>query len=908
MKAANLSVLILLLFACRLNAQKNYSVDFDYNGMSFKEFISAVESRSLIRFFYKDEWVDSLKLSGDKRITSLGDILDHLLKGTSIYFSEDKAGNIVFTKGFRITTNPGEKDNPEWMPSEYKANDQESREKGNSFVEIGNPVERNMPGRATISGYIINTDTKEPIAGATIIEKSLSVGTISNEFGFFTLMMPRGIRILNFSFVGMKEMIVNLNVFGSGELKVEMKSILIPLKEAVISARKNITLRRFETGAERINFTSFKLLPSSIGESDIIKSILMIPGVQSVGEGSAGFNVRGGSADQNLILLYGAPVYNSSHFFGFFSAVNPDVIKDVTLYKGGIPSRYGGRISSVLDIETTEGSKEKFKGSAGLSPVTTHLSLEGPLIKDTLTYVLSARTTYSDWIFDLMRDKSLRRSKALFYDLNGKIVFNPDTRNKFDFSSYLSHDSFRFNSDSVYNYNNRISALKWQHNYTSRFFSVLSLNNSLYNYTIFSNESRPEDFELSHKLNSTGFKADFNWFKNRNEINFGFDLNRYSINPGNYKPPSDSSLVIPRYIPKEKAWETAFYLEEKYPVSSFLSVSAGIRLSYYFVPGPSEILVYSPGFTKNRSSITDTLVFKAGQIAVGYPGPEFRLSLNFRLTEENSLKINYNRTRQYLHLLTNTTSISPTDTWKLSDYDIKPQTGDQIAMGFYQFMLKNKIEVSAELYYKKIRNMADFKGGANLIMNEYIQEDIINAEGKAYGLELILKKAEGKFRYTIGYTYSRTFIRSVSNLREEIINSGRWFPANYDKPNDLSITSHYLVSRRFSLSGNFAWSTGRPITYPVGTYYMYNKLLVDYSERNKYRLPDYSRLDLSFTVHGNLRANKLINPNWTFSVYNVLGRRNVYSVFFRKEDGKIKGYEFSVFAMAVPSLTINFDF
>lgn len=908
MKSAQFIALFLLLAASELNAQRDITVEFDYNDMSFFDFVSAVESKSDIRFFYKNEWVESFKLSGDKRMTNLNDILENLFKGTSIYFSEDSKGNIVFTKGFRIRTDVKEGDKSGFLPSESEGNIKQSHGKGNSFIEIGNPSEKDLPGRVVISGYILNTDTKDHVAGATIFNRSLSIGAISNEFGFYSLTLPRGVQILNFSFVGMKEMTVNLNVFGSGELDVEMKSILIPLKEAVVSAQKNITLRRFETGTERINFTTFKLLPSSMGEADIIKNILMIPGVQSVGEGSAGFNVRGGSADQNLILLYGAPVYNSSHFFGFFSAVNPDVIKNVTLYKGGIPSRFGGRISSVLDIETTEGNKEEFKGTAGVSPVTTHICIEGPLIKDTLTYILSVRSTYSDWIFDLMRDRNLRKSKALFYDFNGKIVYTSDKKNKFDFSSYLSHDSFRFNSDSVYNYNNRISAVKWQHNFSNRFFSVFSLNNSYYNYKIFSNESKPEDFELSHKLNSTGLKADFTWFPIRNEINFGFDMKRYAVNPGNYLPASESSLIVPHYISKETSWETAVYFEDKFPVNNFLSVSTGIRYSYYFVPGPSEILVYSPGFAKSRSNVTDTLIFKAGQISTRYPGPEFRLSLNFKTSDKNSLKINYNRTRQYLHLLTNTTSISPTDTWKLSDYDIKPQTGDQVALGFYQFMLKGRVEFSAELYYKEIRNMADFKGGANLIMNDYIQEDIINAEGKAYGLELILKKADGSFRYTLGYTYSRTFMRSVSHLREEMINDGRWFPANYDKPNDLVITSHYLVSRRFSLSGNFVWSTGRPITYPVSTYYMYNKVFVDYSGRNKYRLPDYSRLDLSFSVNGNLKANKMFNSHWAFSVYNVLGRRNVYSIFFRKEGTQVKGYEFSVFAVAVPSLSLNFDF
>jgi outer membrane receptor for ferrienterochelin and colicin len=337
----------------------------------------------------------------------------------------------------------------------------------------------------------------------------------------------------------MREKRINLNLYGSGELNVDLRSVLTPIKEAVVSAQKSVTLQRFEVGAEKINITSFKLLPTSMGESDIIKSVLLIPGVQSVGEGSAGFNVRGGSTDQNLILLYGAPVYNSSHFFGFFSAVNSDIIKDVTLYKGGIPSRYGERISSVLDIGSREGNRKEFAGNAGISPITTHLSLEGPIIKDTLTYLLTARTTYSNWIFGLINDPAIHRSRASFYDLNGKVTYDINKNNKIDLSAYFSHDAFRFNYDTTYSYNNSIVALKWRHFFNSRFFSSFSLNNSFYGYDISSQYLKSEAFVLSHRINSTGLKADFNWFLGRNEINFGIDLTRYSIIPGRYLPYND---------------------------------------------------------------------------------------------------------------------------------------------------------------------------------------------------------------------------------------------------------------------------------------------------------------------------------------------------------------------------------
>jgi hypothetical protein len=706
----------------------------------------------------------------------------------------------------------------------------------------------------------------------------------------------------------MREKSVNLNLFGTGEFNVDMNSVLIPLKETVVSAQKSVTLQRFEVGAEKINITSFKLLPTSLGESDIIKSVLLIPGVQSVGEGSAGFNVRGGSADQNLILLYSAPIYNSSHFFGFFSAVNSDIIKDVTLYKGGIPSRYGGRISSVLDIGSKEGNRKEFAGNAGISPITTHVSIEGPIIKDTLTYILTARTTYSNWIFGLIKDPQLHKSRASFYDLNGKITYDLNKNNKIDFSAYTSHDSFRFNSDTTYSYNNNIYALKWRHFFNSRFFSSLSVNSSSYDYDIESQYLASEAFLLSHKINSTGIRADFNWFLGRNEINFGLDATKYSILPGSYLPDNDSSLVIPKTIQREHAWEGALYIDDKFLLTDFLSVNLGMRMSSYFSLGPQNVMVYNSEFSRSRATVTDTLNFKSGQTTSKYAGPEFRVSLNFRISDKNSFKINYNRTRQYLHLLSNSTSIAPTDTWKLSDYYLKPQIGDQLAVGFYEMLFRNNFEASAEIYYKEIKNMVDFKGGTNLVMDENVEKDIVNVKGKAYGLELVLKKTEGKVRYSVGYTYSRTFVRSVGTFSEEIINSGKWFPANFDKPNDLVITFNYLFSRRVSFSSNYTWSTGRPITYPIATYRVSDKLMVTYSDRNEYRIPDYSRLDLALKVSGNLKSHRIAHPYWTFSIYNVLGRQNVYSIYFKKEGELVNGYKLSVFGRAIPSVTFSFDF
>jgi hypothetical protein len=903
-------LVLLLLLSDLLHAQDEMKITWDYKNLSFNELVSKAEAQFNLKFFFRDDWVKDLRPGDYPGETTLTALLDNLFRDKSLFYYIDETGNVIITKNFavRISEAPKTGENNFIAPTEFYDSQDKQKLSVNLFVDIGNPADRYKSGNVTISGYITNRDTKEPVAGVTVFLQKLSIGTFSNGYGFYTLTLPRGVHLLQFTYIGMKEKQINVNLYGSGEMNIEMNSMLIPIQETVISAQKNIIFQRFEVGVEKVDITTFKLLPTSMGESDIIKSVLMIPGVQSVGEGSAGFNVRGGSSDQNLILLYGAPVYNSSHFFGFFSAVNSDIIRDVTLYKGGIPGRYGGRISSVLDITSKDGNRKEFAGNAGISPITAHIMVEGPIKKDTCTYILTGRTTYSNWVFNLIDNSALKKSKASFYDLNARITYDLNKNNKIDISSYLSHDSFKFNSDTVYSYDNNIVALRWRHFFNSRFFSQLSVNNSNYRYEVSSESSAAEGFVLSHKVNSTGFKADFNWFLGRHEVNYGLDMTRYSVLPGSYQPSNDSSLVIPKTIQREKALEGAIYIDEKFVLTDYMSINAGTRISSFFAFGPRSFPVYDPDYTRSASTIIDTLNYKSHEIYKSYAGPEFRVSLNFRTGTNSSFKLNYNRTRQYLHLLSNTTSISPTDTWKLSDYYLKPQVGDQYAIGFYQVLFKNKIETSVELYYKEIKNMLDFKGGTNLIMAGNIEKDVVNVKGKAYGIELSVKKDEGRVRWNIGYTYARTFLKSIGKFSDEIINNGAWFPSNFDKPNDLVATFNFLLTRRFSFSTNYTWSTGRPITYPVSTYYMGDILLVHYSDRNKYRIPDYMRLDISFKMSGNLRSHKIANPNWIFSVYNLLGRQNVYSIYFKNESKIVNGYKLSVFGRAIPSVSFNFDF
>jgi len=901
---------VLLYISQVISSQEGYVIDWDFAGQSFETFVHTTESRYPVKFFYNEEWIRDLTLGSYRDKKMLNEILDTLFHEKSIYWYGGKTGNIILTKSFAIRQVKGKQtDEVSYIPGiDYSEVRDVKGSGGNFVVDIGNPAERNRPGKVTLSGYIINQESKEPVSGVTVYIPGLSAGTISNAYGFYKIDVPRGSYSVRFTFIGMKERTIDLNIFSTGELNLEMNNVLVPLKEAVITAEKDIALHRFETGVEKINITTFRLMPTSMGESDIIKSILLIPGVNTIGEGSSGYNVRGGSAGQNLILLYGAPIYNSSHLFGFFSSVNSDIISDVTLYKGGIPGKYGGRLSSVLEIVPREGNRKEFAGNAGISPITAHFVLEGPVKKDTIFYQIAGRTTYSDWIFKFIDNPAVSNSSASFGDLNARIAYDINRKNKVDLSAYYSYDSFRLNSDTTYKYQNNIIALRWRHYFSSRFFSAFSIYTSSYKYNISSLRVPQEAFELTHRINSAGLKTDFNWFSGRNEFNFGSDLNRYDVTPGNYLPANDSSIVIPDYIEDQKAIEAAVYFEDKYLLTEYLSINAGLRFSSFFAMGPQTVYIYDPGFPKSASSVTDTINYNKLANIKTYSGPELRLSVNLRLNNYSSFKLNYNHTIQYLHLLSNTAAISPSDTWKLSDYHLQPESGNQFAAGYYRVLNRNKIEISAEIYYKKMDNMVDFKGGTDLIMNESIERDIVNVYGKAYGLELMVKKPAGRIRWSAGYTWSRVLMRSKGSFEEELINSGNWFPANFDKPHDLILAFNALFTRRVSFSANYLFSSGRPVTYPVTSYSIDDIVITHYSDRNEYRIPYYSRLDLSIKISGNLKSQRIAHPHWIFSIYNVTGRDNVYSAYFKNVNNTVRGYYLTVFSKPVPSLSFNFDF
>ncbi len=645
-----------------------------------------------------------------------------------------------------------------------------------------------------------------------------------------------------------------------------------------------------------------------LGETDIIKAALLLPGIKTVGEISSGFNVRGGSTDQNLILFNNAPVFNPSHLFGFFSAFNPDVIKEFEIYKSGIPAQYGGRVSSVLDIKTKQGNMKKISLNAGISPVAARITVEGPIIKDKLSFLLGTRATYSDWILKRVQDPAIQNSDARFFDITGKITWKISAKDLLDISGYYSNDYFKLNSDTVYQYSNHNASVSWKHFFSEKLIAELQGLVSGYTYNISNRQNSRSDFSLKYNILHNEVRTDFHFSPNsKHTFRFGLNSIFYVMSPNEFRPFGGVSDIIPIILEKEHAVESGIYFSDEYEAGSRLKLYAGIRYSMYQYLGPQTVYQYGADAPMEQTNILDTLKYNPGELIQFYSHPELRLAMRYKINAYNSFKLSYNSIAQYLHMLSNTMIMSPTDTWRLSDNYIKPQYGDQISLGFYKDLPYN-IETSVETYYKRIENILEYKGGAKLINNEQIETDLINGQGKAYGIEFIVKKNAGRLNGWLSYTWSRTFVKVDSEFDFEDINDGEYFPSNFDMPHNLTGVFNYIISRRLSFSSNVIYNTGRPITYPVAKFPFMNGVRLHYSERNAYRIPDYFRWDFSVNLEGNLRSDKIAHSSWSFAVYNLTGRDNVYSIYFITKGREIQGYKMSIFAIPIFTVTYNIKF
>ena len=764
------------------------------------------------------------------------------------------------------------------------------------IICILSPIWSFAQQKFSISGSIKDITSGEELIGAAVLVKEIpGTGVVANAYGFYTLELPVGEYTLRFQYTGyeMKEQKVKLDK--SMKLNVEMKPKNSELKEVEISAEKpDESLSRTSMGVEKLSSKEIKMIPVLFGEADLLKTLQLLPGVKSAGEGNTGFFVRGGSADQNLILLDEAPVYNASHLLGFFSVFNSDAVKEATLYKGTMPTEFGGRIASVLDVKMNEGNQKKLNVLGGVGLIASRLTVEAPIVKDKSSFIVSGRRTYADMFLKLSADTNLRKSTLYFYDLNAKLNYKISDKDRIFISGYFGRDNFGFSDQFRFDWGNATGTIRWNHLFSDKLFSNTSLIYSDYNYKIKLSAS-DFDVEIGSTIRDWNLKQDYQYYQNnKSTIKFGWNSIYHTFMPGEV---AGADFLNNLTNDRRYAWENAAYISHQYQFNKKLSIDYGLRLSTFSYIGPGTVYEFD-----TDGNITNERQAANGEFIQNYINPEPRLSINYRIDSLQSIKGGYSRTVQNLHLLSNTTSGNPTDIWIPSSNNIKPELGDQYSAGYFRNLKKNTYEFSAETYYKWMANQIDYRNGAELILNQEVEGELVYGTGRAYGLELLVRKKTGKFTGWIGYTLSRT------ERKFDEIDNGKYFAARQDRTHDLTVVAMYELNNKWALSANFVYYTGNAVTFPSGKYEMDGQIVNYYSERNGYRMPAYHRLDLGATYYR--KRTDTYESSWSFSVYNAYGRENAYTISFRESDtnpGQTEAFQLSLFRW-IPSITYNFHF
>ncbi|WP_239970519.1 TonB-dependent receptor [Confluentibacter citreus] len=897
--------------------EKKISITFE--NVNRMDALLQLEKEVELNFYFIKEWFDESLISKSFNNENIADILTQILEGTPLNFLIIDY-NVILTKnnlivdqlppnffGEEKTKTDNEVTSAPILQRQYVRNSNVYTD--SRVYSVGKENKSSLNTSHTVSGYIKDFKTQLPLENVAIFVKEGNVNTVTDANGYYRLKLLAGLNILETSSLTYGKTQKQVVVYGDGSLSFDLIESLEQLEEVVIDANKDDNIRTIIAGVTKIDIQGIKNIPLVLGERDILKIATTMPGIKTAGEGALGYNVRGGKVDQNLILFDHAVIYNPAHFFGVFSAINPFVSGSVDIYKGNIPAEFGGRLSSVIDISTKEGNKEKLSGEGSIGPVTGNLSIETPIVKGKSSLMMGVRATYSDWILKSISEESIKNSSASFYDGVIKYEDSINSNNKLQITSYTSRDMFSISSDSVFSYGNLLGSIKWGHKIDNKNSVDVILASSQYKFNIEYDGNFNRNFDYGYKINETELKliAKYNHSK-KHKFDYGISSKLYNIQPGYMKPLGDQSVVQEKKVQKEKGLESALFVSDLIEVNDKLSFDVGLRFSTFLALGPKNQNIYNTSQPISNESVIETKVYKNNDVIKAYGGPEIRLSGRYFLSPSLSVKAGYNTTIQYSHLLSTNTTASPVDSWKLSDLNIKPQKAQQLSVGLFKNFDDDSHEVSIEGYYKKMKNLLDFKVGAELILNENIETELLPGVGKAYGVEFLLKKKKGRLNGWLGYSFSRTLIKLDSPFLTNQVNNGEYFAANQDRPHDFNIISNYRITKRYSVAFNFNYQSGRPITYPVGKYTYAGTEYLLYSDRNKYRVPDYYRLDIGVNIEGNHKNVKLAHSFVNISVYNVLGRNNPYSVFFVNENGSIQAYQSSIFSVPVPTITYNFKF
>ncbi len=766
----------------------------------------------------------------------------------------------------------------------------------------------------TISGTVTEESSNETLIGVTIAVPDLRTGVTTNEYGFYSITLPEGAYKVVVSYLGFKDVVREVQLSENQKINFQMTEEAEQLSEVVVTEDvEKMDIRTPQMSVNALSTETIKKIPVILGEADVIKSILLLPGVTNAGEGASGFNVRGGAVDQNLILLDEAIIFNSSHLFGFFSVFNPDAIKDIKLYKGGIPSRYGGRVSSVLDIFQKEGNSKEFHMNGGIGAVASRLLVEGPLIKDKAAFLVGGRGSYAHLFLPLFDQDNT----AYFYDLNTKLNYNINERNSIYLSGYFGRDVFGISDSFVNTYGNAVGNFRWNHLFSDKLFSNLSLIYSDYYYGL---KLDFVGFDWNSGIRNFNLKYDLKHYLNdKLQINYGLNNVYYVFNPGKIEPSNPESGIVESQLTKKYANETAAYIDVEHDITENFSVQYGLRFSHFIRFGQDELFTYENDVpvrfdpllrVYQEAEPTATVSSDRSETLSSFSNLEPRVSLSYAFGANSSIKSSYTRLAQYLHLLSNTSSPTPLDVWTPSGPFIEPQLLDQYALGYFQNVKNGDYSLETEVFYKDIQNRIDYIDGANLIANDAIEQVILNGEARAYGLEFLLRKNEGAFQGWFAYTLSRSEQRTPGRVASEPgINFGEWYSTPYDKTHDFSFYGNYELNKKWNFNANFVYQTGQPTNYPVGQFEFQGLTVPYFGLRNQERLPDYHRVDVAATLRPKKNEGRKWKTEWVFSIYNLYNRRNAASINFRRnqDTGNNEAVRTSIFGV-VPAVTYNFKF
>lgn len=752
----------------------------------------------------------------------------------------------------------------------------------------------------TISGKVKDASNGEELIGATIYVKGLNTGTATNEYGYFSLSLDEGVYEIVIDYMGFQAIHKNIKLDKDYSYTLELMESSSELQEVEVTGeRLDRNIKSNEMSNVKLQAKTIKKIPAFMGEVDLVKAIQLLPGVQSTAEGSSGFSVRGGSPDQNLILLDEATIYNASHLMGFFSVFNNDAIKDVKIYKGDIPAAHGGRLSSLLDVRMRDGNSKKIQVTGGIGTISSRLTIEGPIIKDKTTFLVSGRRTYADLFLRLSSNEDIKNNILNFYDLNAKVNHTFNEKNRLYISFYMGQDKFANDFAKLY-FGNRTTTLRWNHLFSEKLFFNFSFTNSVYNYNLGTPEGNANAFDWRSRMIDYGGRGDFTYFLNpQNTIKFGLEGTYHIFEPGTAKGLGEEALFTEFVQPKNYALDYAFYISNEQKIGERIQLKYGLRFSIFQNIGPGTIYNFDANYDK-----IDSTVYPNGEIFNTYMGLEPRFGISYLINEKSSVKANYSRTRQYLQLAQNSTAGTPLDIWFPASPNVQPQIADQVALGYFRNFNENAVEASFEIYYKNMQNAIDFKDFAQVLLNEQLEGELRFGKAWSYGAEFLLRKNSGKLTGWISYTYSKT------ERKFEDINSGNVYPAPYDKPHDIAIVLSYAVSERLDVSANWVYATGQPATFPTGRAEYGNTIVPIYSDRNAYRLRDYHRLDVSATWKKKVKEGSKFDWDINLSVYNAYARHNTWSINFVQDqsDPNTTYAEQTYLFGIIPALTFNFKF